>query len=66
MKKRDEAIEAIRAVRHQISAEHQHNTRLLIRHYQEMDKLYADRMLRRTGPVAAPVSASRDDSPTGQ
>ena len=46
---RDEAIKAIRAVRHQISAEHQHNTRLLIRHYQEMDKQYAARMLRRAG-----------------
>ncbi len=63
--KRDEAIEAIRAVRHQISAEHQHNTRLLTRHYQEMDEFYAGRMLRRTGPVAAPVSASRDGSRTG-
>ena len=53
--KRDEAIEAIRAVRHQISAEHQHNTRLLIRHYQEMDKLYADRMLRSASPATAPA-----------
>jgi hypothetical protein len=63
--KRDEAIEAIRAVRHQISAEHQHNTRLLIRHYQEMDKLYAGRMLRSASPVPAPASASREDSPSG-
>lgn len=64
--KRDEAIEAIRAVRHQISAEHQHNTRLLIRHYQEMDKLYADRMLRSTSPAPVPVSPSRDSSRTGR
>ena len=54
--KRDEAIEAIRAVRHQISAEHQHNTRLLIRHYQEMEKLYANRMLRSGAPMGTTVS----------
>jgi hypothetical protein len=64
--KRDEAIEAIRAVRHQISAEHGHDTRRLIRHYQEMEKLYADRMLRPSGPAAAPASASRDDASAGK
>ena len=63
--KRDEAIEAIRTVRHQISAEHGHNTRLLIRHYQEMEKLYPDRMLRPSGPMAAPAPAPRGDAPTG-
>jgi hypothetical protein len=58
--RRDEAIEAIRAVRHQISAEHQHNTRLLIRHYQEMEKLYADRMLR-SGASAVATTPKEGD-----
>ena len=44
--KRDEAIEAVRAVRHTISEEHGHDTRRLIKHYQELEKQYADRVLR--------------------
>ncbi|MFW6162770.1 MAG: hypothetical protein ACODAJ_08350 [Planctomycetota bacterium] len=44
--KPDPAIEEIRAVRHRISAEHGHDTRRLVKHYQEMEKQYADRMLR--------------------
>ena len=56
--KRDEAIEAIRAIRHKISAEHGHETRRLVRHYQEMEKRYADRIVREP---ARPGSA---DEPT--
>lgn len=56
--RRDEAIEAIRAVRHQISAEHEHDTRRLIRYYQEMEKDYADRMLREP-PVSRPARPRR-------
>jgi hypothetical protein len=47
--KADRAIAEIRAVRHRISAEHQHDTRSLIRHYQELEKRYADRILREAG-----------------
>ena len=49
--KPDPAIEEIRAVRHRISAEHGHDTRRLVKHYQEMEKRYADRMLREPAPV---------------
>ncbi|MBM4030899.1 MAG: hypothetical protein FJ291_03840 [Planctomycetes bacterium] len=56
--RRDEAIDAIRAVRHQISAEHGHDTRRLIRYYQEMEKDYADRMLREP-PAPRPARTPR-------
>lgn len=56
--KPDKAIEEIRAVRHKISAEHGHDTRRLVRHYQEMEKRYADRIVREP---ARPGSA---DEPT--
>jgi len=51
--KRDEAIEAVRAVRRKISAEHGHDTRRLVKHYQDMEKRYAHRMLRE--PVSVPT-----------
>lgn len=59
--KRDEAIEAIRAVRHAISAECQHDTHRLIQHYQQMEKQYADRMLREARPAGMASLASRPD-----
>ena len=55
--KRDEAIEAIRAVRHAISAEHEHNTGRLVRHYQAMERLYRDRMLREPDALVADDAA---------
>jgi len=68
--KRDEAIEAIRAIRHQISAEHHHDTRALVRHYQEMEKDYADQMLREPAPAGkrqprgeAPVESTQSHQP---
>ena len=58
--KPDPAIEEIRAVRHKISAEHGHDTRRLVKHYQEMEKRYADRMLR--GPVPVPSDDEHETS----
>ena len=43
--KRDEAIEEIRTIRHQISAEFGHSTEALIKHYQELESQYADRLI---------------------
>ncbi len=51
--RKDPVIDEIRAVRHEISAEHGHDTRRLIRHYKELEKKYADRMLPPTGRVPA-------------
>ena len=50
--KKDPLIEEIRAVRHRISARFGHGTRALLDHYREMEKRYADRVLRRS-PGAA-------------
>lgn len=44
--KNDPTIERIRAVRHQISAEFDHNPRKLVAHYREMEKRYKGRMLK--------------------
>ena len=44
--RRNPLIEEIRAVRHKISAEHGHDTHRLIQHYKELEKKYADRMVR--------------------
>ncbi len=49
--KRDPAIEEIRATRQEISAEFGHDTRALLRHYREMEKEYADRMIRNRLPA---------------
>lgn len=46
-------IEEIRAVRHEISAEHGHDTHRLVEHYRELEKKYADRMVREDRPASA-------------
>jgi hypothetical protein len=46
--KDDPAIEQIREVRHRISAEFGHDTKRLIDHYRELEKKYADRLVRPT------------------
>ena len=48
-------IEEIRAVRREISAEYGHDTHRLVEHYRELEKKYADRMVRE----AQPSSSSR-------
>jgi hypothetical protein len=58
--KKDPLIEEIRAVRHRISARFGHDTKRLVQHYREMEKLYADRMLRQDragGPQPAGAGA---------
>ena len=46
-------IEEIRAVRHEISAEHGHDTHRLVEHYKELEKKYADRMVREDRTAAS-------------
>jgi len=46
--KDDPAIEQIREVRHRISAEFGHDTNRLIDHYRELEKKYADRLVKPT------------------
>ncbi len=47
----DPAIEEIRAIRREISAEHGHDTHRLVEHYRELEKKYADRMVREDRPA---------------
>ena len=51
MADRDPAIDEIRAVRRRISAEHGHDIRSLLRYYKEMEKDYADRIVRTHPPA---------------
>ena len=52
--KDDPVIERIREVRHRISAEFGHDTKRLIDHYIELQKKYADRLVK---PSQKPESA---------
>ena len=51
---RDPVIEEIWAIRQKISAEHNHDTGALLRHYRELEKKYADRMLPRSRSFPRP------------
>ena len=44
--KEDAAIEEIRRVRHRISARYGHDTRALLQHYSDLEKEFAERMLK--------------------
>lgn len=44
--KEDAAIEEIRRVRHRISARYGHDTRALLQHYRDLEKEFAERMLK--------------------
>ena len=44
--KEDPGIAWIREVRHKISAEFDHDTKKLAEHYRELEKKYADRIVR--------------------
>lgn len=46
---KDSAIEEVRKVRREISAEFGHDTRALLDHYREVERRYGDRLLRK-GP----------------
>jgi hypothetical protein len=48
--RKDAAIEEIRQVRHRISEKFGHDTKALVKHYQELEKRFQDRMLKRTSP----------------
>ena len=43
--KKDQAIEEIRSIRHEISEKFGHDTKALLDHYKELEKKYADRIL---------------------
>jgi len=45
MKKTDPGLEHIRQVRHEISAEHEHDPKRLIHHYQQLQEKYSDRLV---------------------
>ena len=45
--KSDKAIEEVRAVRRQISAEYGHDTKALLDHYKGLEKHYQDRIVSR-------------------
>lgn len=45
--KPDAPIDDVRAVRHRISEELGHDTRALLDHYRELEKLHPERVLRR-------------------
>lgn len=44
-RKKDVALEEIRAVRHKISKQFGHDTRALLDHYRELEEKYRDRLL---------------------
>lgn len=56
MKKTDPGLEHIRQVRHEISAEHQHDPKQLVEHYEKLQKKYADRLL---DPAATDEASTR-------
>ncbi len=47
--KTDPAIDEIRAVRHEISEEYDHDSQALVAHYQELDKQFQNRLIKVTG-----------------
>jgi len=51
---KDAAIEEIRAVRHEISAQFGHDTKALLDHYRDLERQYEDRLLREPTEHEAP------------
>lgn len=47
----DPGIAWIREIRHKISAEFDHDTKKILDHYRELEKKYADRIIRDFVPV---------------
>jgi hypothetical protein len=60
--KKDPLIDEIRAARHRISARFGHDTKALLDHYREMEKQYADRVLR-TPPDPRARKVNNEDLP---
>ncbi|MGD9854627.1 MAG: hypothetical protein AB7U20_06710 [Planctomycetaceae bacterium] len=60
--KPDPPIDEIRAIRHQISAEHGHDPRRLVEHYRKLQEKYKDRLISpgREEPPANEVSAEEE------
>jgi len=49
--KKDPAIQDIREVRHRISARYGHDTQALLKHYKEIEKRFAGRILKQEHPL---------------
>jgi len=60
---KDAAIEEIRAVRHEISAQFGHNTKALLDHYRELERQYQARLLPEPAEHEAP-SGAVDSTPS--
>lgn len=56
---KDPGIDWIREVRHKISAEFGHDTKKIIEHYRELEKKYADRIVKDFEPVTETVILSK-------
>ena len=60
----DPAIDEIRTVRHRISEEFGHDTRALLDHYRELEKLHSERILRpHTSDLRESGSPAKSDKP---
>ena len=55
----DPGIAWIREVRHRISAEFGHDTKKLLEHYRELEKKYADRIVREFKEVTDAAEVSK-------
>lgn len=56
---KDLGIDWLREVRHKISAEFGHDTKRLLEHYRELEKKYADRIVKDFEPVTEAVILSK-------
>ncbi|MGD9561333.1 MAG: hypothetical protein AB7F88_03580 [Pyrinomonadaceae bacterium] len=59
IEKEDPGIAWIREVRHKISAEFGHDTTKLLEHYRELEKKYADRIVREFKEVTGTTEVSK-------
>jgi len=49
--KHDETVDRVRRVRHEISADFDHDPRRLVEHYMELQRRHADRLLDTVAPT---------------
>ncbi|MGE3466095.1 MAG: hypothetical protein AB7J13_04115 [Pyrinomonadaceae bacterium] len=59
IEEKDPGIDWIREVRHKISTEFDHDTKKFLDHYRELEKKYADRMVRDFKKVTDAVEVSK-------
>jgi hypothetical protein len=56
--KPDVLVDEIRAVRHRISAQFDHDTKALLDHYRKLEKKYRDRMVHKPRDASVPERES--------